>query len=159
MENELIEKYASDIMSSYNKKLEKIYMHHGYTSIFTHSLHVTKESIRLAQRFNVKVDMSSLIRGCLLHDYYLYDWHDREANKGGHLFKHASIALKNATRDYDLNKIEKNMIYTHMFPANIRIPRYKESIILCISDKICALRELTVTVAIFLDRLNKKTLY
>jgi len=33
------------------------------------------------------------------------------------------------------------MIYCHMFPLNIRIPRYKESIILCVADKICAIKE------------------
>ena len=47
----------------------------------------------------------------------------------------------NANNDFGLNKIERNMIYTHMFPLNLRIPRYKESIILCLADKIVATKE------------------
>ena len=33
------------------------------------------------------------------------------------------------------------MIYTHMFPMNLRIPKYKESMILCMADKIVATKE------------------
>ena len=33
------------------------------------------------------------------------------------------------------------MIYTHMFPLNLRIPKYKESILLCLADKISAVKE------------------
>ena len=82
-----------------------------------------------------------MIRGALLHDYFLYDWHIPDKNHRLHGFIHAKKALLNASRDFKLNDIEKNMIYTHMFPMNLRIPKYKESIILCIADKIVAIKE------------------
>ena len=90
---------------------------------------------------DMNVDIKSLIRGSLLHDYFLYDWHENDKSHRLHGFKHAKTAMLNAERDFGINKIEKNMIYTHMFPLNLRLPRYKESIILCMADKVCAIKE------------------
>ena len=61
-----------------------------------------------------------------------------------HGFRDARIALQNAARDFDLNKIEIDIIRKHMFPLNLRIPRYRESFIVCLADKICAIRELSL---------------
>ena len=33
------------------------------------------------------------------------------------------------------------MILSHMFPMNKTLPRYRESVLLCTADKICATRE------------------
>ena len=49
--------------------------------------------------------------------------------------------MANAQRDFGLNHIEKNMILAHMFPLNLTLPRYRESVLLCTADKICAARE------------------
>lgn len=133
--------YADDIINSESFKSQKKYMQHGKTSVYAHILNVTDMSLKIAYKFNMKVDIKSLVRGCLLHDYFLYDWHENDKSHRLHGFKHAKTAMLNAQRDFGLNKIEKNMIYTHMFPLNIRFPRYKESIILCVSDKICAIIE------------------
>lgn len=83
----------------------------------------------------------SLIKGALLHDYFLYDWHNKEQSPGLHGFKHPYIALKNAEEDYDLNDIEKNIILRHMFPLVPIPPRCKEAWIVCVADKYCALGE------------------
>ena len=137
----LIELYADDILESDSFKSQKEFMQHGKTSVYKHIINVTNMSITIAYKFNMNVDIKSLIRGSLLHDYFLYDWHENDKSHRLHGFKHAKTAMLNAERDFGLNKIEKNMIYTHMFPLNIRLPRYKESIILCVSDKICAIIE------------------
>ena len=81
------------------------------------------------------------MRGALLHDYFLYDWHNKEQSPGLHGFKHPYIALKNAEEDYDLNDIEKNIILRHMFPLVPIPPRCKEAWIVCVADKYCALGE------------------
>ena len=52
----------------------------------------------MAQRLRLRVDMESLIRGALLHDYFLYDWHDGEKEHNLHGFRHAERALRNAER-------------------------------------------------------------
>lgn len=137
----LIELYADDILESDSFKSQKEFMQHGKTSVYKHIINVTNMSITIAYKFNMNVDIKSLIRGSLLHDYFLYDWHENDKSHRLHGFKHAKTAMLNAERDFGINKIEKNMIYTHMFPLNLRLPRYKESIILCMADKVCAIKE------------------
>ena len=91
----------------------------------------------------MRIDERSLIRGALLHDYYLYDWHVQDGTHRWHGFIHAKRALQNAERDFTLNDIERNMIDTHMFPMNLRLPRYRESVVLTVADKVCSVREIT----------------
>ena len=55
-----------------------------------------------------------------------------------HGFTHAKRALKNAEKEFSLNPIERDIIIRHMFPLNIKPPKYRESIIVCIADKISA---------------------
>ena len=140
--NEIINKYASDILSSEKVISQKNYIQHRKVSVYKHTLNVTIYALRIVEKFNIKTDVKSLVRGCLLHDYFLYDWHENDKSHRLHGFHHARTALINASKDFELNDIEKNMIYTHMFPLNLRIPKYKESVILCISDKICAIKEI-----------------
>lgn len=139
---ELINKYASEILENDKYNTQKEYMQHGKTSVLEHEMNVTIYSLKIAEKFKIKIAQKSLIRGALLHDYFLYDWHISDKNHRFHGFIHAKKALLNASRDFKLNDIEKNMIYTHMFPMNLRIPKYKESIILCIADKIVATKEI-----------------
>ena len=139
--NDIINEYANDIINSEKFISQKKFRQHRRTSLYDHTLNVACYSLKIADKYKIKVDKSSLIRGCLLHDYYFYDWHIRDKSHRLHGFSHAGVAMRNACKDYELNEIEKNMIYTHMFPVNLRIPKYKESIILCISDKICAIIE------------------
>ena len=51
--------------------------------------------------------------------------------------------------------IEKNMILTHMFPLNLKLPKYKESIILCFADKICASKEALCIVSVKIKEIFK----
>lgn len=136
-----LKKYAGDILESDGMESEKEFMQHGTTSCYEHSVMVACMSLRLAKKFRLSVDTRSLVRGALLHDYFLYDWHIPDASHRWHGFTHPVCALRNATRDFSLNHIEQNIILRHMFPLNPIPPRYKESILVCIADKICALRE------------------
>lgn len=138
---DIINKYASDIINSKRYKSQNIFMQHGKTSVLTHEMNVTIKCLKLAEKYKIKIDEKSLVRGSLLHDYFLYDWHVSDKTNRLHGFTHAKSATLNADRDFGLNKIEKNMILTHMFPMNLRIPKYKESIILCLADKIVATKE------------------
>lgn len=155
----IIEEQASDILNSKNMQMEKSFIQHGNTSVFDHSLSVAVSSLKLAKVFRIKVDEKSLIRGCLLHDYFLYDWHDKDSHDKHHGFKHAKVALDNALKEYDLSDIEKNMIYSHMFPLNLRLPKYKESILLCLTDKTCASKELITYFGKNLLKLSRTNLF
>ncbi len=132
---------ASDILLSSRMQSEKQFIQHGTVSVYEHSLGVTCLCLMIAVKLHLKVNRRALIRGALLHDYFLYDWHVPDQSHRLHGFTHAGQALKNAEMDFQLDDIERDMISTHMFPLNIKPPKYRESIVLCIADKICAARE------------------
>ena len=122
-------------------KKEKEYMQHGSTSVYEHSVKVAYISLCLAKWLHLKVDPVSLMRGALLHDYFLYDWHEKDRSHRLHGFRHASTALRNAEGDFQLNEVEKNIIARHMFPLNPIPPKYKEAWVVCLADKYCAFLE------------------
>ncbi|ETA81707.1 HD domain-containing protein [Youngiibacter fragilis] len=117
------------------------YKQHGKTSVYEHSIAVAYTSCWIAGRLHVHVDYISLIRGALLHDYYLYDWHDKSDGHRLHGFFHPRRALENACEDFELTAKEKNMILRHMFPLTPIPPYYLESWIVCAADKLCAMKE------------------
>lgn len=118
------------------------FIQHGDTSCLMHTLSVAYYSFNLAKKWRLKIDEKSLVRGAIFHDYFLYDWHDRSIRPRFHGFKHPLIALNNAERDFDLNKIEKDIILKHMFPLTfLHMPKHKESFLVCLADKIVTLKE------------------
>ena len=84
------------------------YMQHGDTSVFRHSVSVAYYSYYLALKLHAPVNETSLIRGALLHDYFLYDWHEKDDSHKWHGFHHAEKALHNAMEDFDLNEVEQD---------------------------------------------------
>ena len=53
------------------------FLQHGCVSTLEHSLSVAWNSFALCRRLGLSVDERSLIRGALLHDFFLYDWHEK----------------------------------------------------------------------------------
>ena len=98
-----------------------------------------------AQFLRLRVNKKMLIRGALLHDYFLYDWHEKDASHSLHGFYHPGTSLLNASRDFALSKIEKDIISRHMFPLTWKAPRYTESVTVCIVDKMCSVYEIRIT--------------
>lgn len=138
----ILRHYAADILDSEGMKRETDFTQHGEMSCYDHSVAVACESIKLALRFRMRVDVRSMVRGALLHDYFLYDWHDPAKCPRLHGFTHAKTALANAERDFDLTDTEREIIKKHMFPLNPQPPRSKESLLVTVADKICAVREM-----------------
>ena len=85
----------------------------------------------------------TLLQGAMLHDYFLYDWHENHHDENGwHGFSHAETALRNAREDFDIDPQVAHIIHSHMWPLNItRIPRTREAWIVCIADKWVSGRE------------------
>lgn len=138
----MMTEHGKDILSSKTYLKELDFKQHGTTSTYTHSLAVTYTSIVLAKRMKMKINMTSLIRGALLHDYFLYDWHKKNKWHSFHGYTHAARALSNASRDYPINDTEARIIRSHMFPLNLtKVPSCKEAWIVCMADKICATAE------------------
>ena len=141
--NALISENASDLLTSEELLAEKAFPHHGTVNCYDHSVFVAQTSLLLAQKLCLRIDVKSLIRGALLHDLYLYDWHvpDDEQPHRLHGFRHPLRALRNAMQHFELNPIEKDIIRKHMFPLTIIPPVCRESWLVCIADTICALQE------------------
>lgn len=144
--------YGGDILSSDRMQSEKKCYQHGHVTVFAHSVGVACLCVYLARRLHLQLDERALVRGALLHDYFLYDWHVRDRGHRLHGFTHARRALENAARDFPLNAIERDIIARHMFPLNLTPPRYAESVVVCVADKICAVCE-TVSLQDALTRL------
>ena len=121
--------------------LERRMIQHGTTSVLAHSVRVAAASLYLADRLGIPVDRTALIRGALLHDYFLYDWHQRGQGHRLHGFTHPRAALKNARMDYHLTPREENIIARHMFPLVPLPPTCREAWLVCAADKYCALLE------------------
>ena len=124
----------------------KNFTQHGSTTVFEHCVSVAKFSLLMAyyleKNLKIKVDRDSLVRAALLHDYFLYDWHDKTVpGHNIHGFTHPRTACINADRDFGLNEVEKDIISKHMFPLTFMPPRYRESVIVTLADKWCALCE------------------
>lgn len=138
-------KHGADILFSPNMQSEKQFLQHGKVSVFTHSVAAACTCIRIARilrvRLGIRLNERALIRGALLHDYFLYDWHIPDRSHRLHGFFHARRAFENASRDFALGEIERDMILRHMFPLNLIPPACPESMILCAADKLCALGE------------------
>lgn len=119
----------------------RVYIHHGNTTVFAHCLRVALLSCIIARWIGMRVNDESLIRGALLHDYYLYDWHEKDSSHRLHGFRHPQTALRNALENYQLEEVEKQIIVRHMFPLTILPPSSAEGWIVCAADKVCALQE------------------
>lgn len=119
------------------------YIQHGHTSCLQHSLLVAYYSYYFAKRLHLTTDYESIIRGALLHDFFLYDWHEKGDRKGLHGFTHPKVALFNAERQFLLNAKEKDIILKHMWPLTPRPPRYKEAYVVSLADKYCSILEIS----------------
>lgn len=133
LENEILEIIT-------NKNYEKlITLKHHNTTRLIHSLNVTLCCYKFAKKLNINIDYKSLIRGCLLHDFYLYEQKGCPS-KENHLFYHPKEAIKNAKEFFEVNEIEEEIILKHMFPF-ASFPKYKETWIIIVCDKHCAVME------------------
>lgn len=138
---DIILKHGSDILSDETFLTQKEYLQHGTVSVYDHVIYVADKSLSYAKKLHLKVDEEALVRGALLHDYYLYDWHIHGAFYRGHIVKHPGEAAERAKQDFKINKREENMIRRHMFPLTIMPPRYREGWLISWADKTSAVSE------------------
>lgn len=150
---ELITEHCADIIASPTMAIEASCIQHGSTSVLEHSIRVTAVALILTRRWHIPVDVRALTRGSLLHDYFLYDWHDPEPWHRLHGFRHPYFACKNAIRDFAIGRHEQAIIKTHMFPLVPIPPATREAALLCLADKIVATGE---TIEGFGERIHSR---
>lgn len=133
----MLDEYASNVLIL---QMKNFFQHRRQTT-YDHCLHVAICSAIAAEKLGLPDHkIENIIIGAMLHDYFLYDWHDgRRRKEGIHCWSHPKTALRNACEYFTLNKKQKNIIRAHMFPVTIlHMPTCIESWIVCIADKICA---------------------
>ncbi len=135
--------YGADVIDSPEHQSCVQYIQHGNTTVRDHTISVACMCVKLAPAFRIKSDSySDLVRAALLHDYFLYDWHIKDADrKGLHGFTHASAAVTCAAADFAVTPQMAQIMKTHMWPLNPAPPRSRTAIVLTLADKICSLNE------------------
>ncbi|HIT90713.1 MAG TPA: HD domain-containing protein [Candidatus Merdenecus merdavium] len=133
--------YVKDLLDTESVKSMNQFIQHGNITCLQHSLGVGIFSLIFVRNLGIPCNERALVRGALLHDYFLYDWHEKEDNHKWHGFTHAKTALNNATRDFELNHIEKDIIGKHMWPLNIMPPTCREAWVVNIIDTYCSTLE------------------
>ena len=129
-----MEQYKKDIISQ-NKEFQDIiyplitndtvqqmknFKQHYETTCFEHCYTAAYHCYCICKKLNL--DYKSATRAAMLHDLFLYD-------------------CENASKLFDLNDKEKDIIEKHMWPVTVAFPKSIEGFILTFVDKYCALSE------------------
>ncbi len=130
---------VGDLLGTEQVRAMQTIRHHFDVTCYDHSVFVAYVAFRLARRF--RLDYMAAARGGLLHDLYLYDPKVKGSHPGNQCFDHPKAALKNAGKLTTLSPVEENIIISHMWPLARRMPRYRESFVVNLADKICATAE------------------
>ena len=126
-----------------NKEFQKMgnIKHHNTTRL-NHSLKVSYYSYKIAK--SLRLDYEDVARGGLLHDFYINEIRNCDKVKDKILLfstRHPNEALINASNNFELSEKEINIIKSHMFPVDYRIPKYAESWIVSLVDKVLSFGE------------------
>lgn len=140
-DNEYFKEMMIELINMPEIKQLSNFIQHGTVTCLEHSIGVAYISYYFCKKLHLKVDYPSLIRGALLHDYFLYDWHIKDKNRPLHGFYHPKCAYENAKKDFCITKIEKDIILKHMWPLTLALPKYKESFMVSMADKFCSILE------------------
>ena len=140
-----------DLLYSYTSSIKDIlgnpavlsmkeYFHHGSTTCYMHCMYVSLLSYRITLFLRKRYAVETA-RAAMLHDFFLYDWHDPDSHEGNHALTHPRTALINARKHFSLNDRESEIILMHMWPIAPRLPRYLETYIVSFVDTFCAIMD------------------
>ena len=122
-------KTARKILANEKVQQMKQYVQHGDVSTYEHCLMVCLYAYMYAKRLKLKINIEALVKGALLHDFFLYDWHKGAFTRDGR-------------NTFPLTVKERGIIINHMWPLTLtRLPRSKEAWLVCWADKYCSLKE------------------
>ncbi len=138
---------VSDIINSTELDKLKEITHHISTTRFQHCLNVSYYTYLICKKLHL--DARAAARAGLLHDLFYYDRkkYNKNKTKGqlSHSSMHSRMAAENASMLTDITALERDMIEKHMWPVTRPLPKYKESYIITITDKYCAILEFCIS--------------
>lgn len=155
-------KISKEVEQQYRKEVEQIlnnkdfqklryYKQHNWSDRLMHSINVSYLSWLMARRLGC--DAKAAARAGLLHDFCLYDFHEKSADGERQAFLHPKVAAENSMEHFDISEKERDAILSHMFPLG-PLPKSREAWLITIADKVCAAAELC-SIAIALARHGK----
>jgi len=130
---------VNDILNNEEFNKIKSIEHHG-VSRFDHSVKVSYFSYKLAKILGLNYE--EVARAGLLHDFFLND-NQTTKEKITSTFVHPKKAMKNAVDHFNVNEKEQDIIKSHMFPLNASVPKYAESWVVNVIDKVVGTYEFT----------------
>lgn len=134
---EMFEALIKDLLQDPQvQALAEMSQHGKNLSRLDHSLHVAYLSFLACRR--LKLDYVAACRAALLHDFHFGD-----KDNGGfqRLWQHPYAALENAREICYLTPKEEDIIVKHMWPLTRALPSHKETVVVSMADKACALME------------------
>lgn len=154
------EEYRNIIKALYEHPMVqsmKDFIQHSDITCLEHCIFVSYVSFWICRRLGF--DYVAAARAGLLHDFFLYDWHIKGDRKGLHGFTHPRASLRNALLYFAINEVEKDIIVKHMWPLTWAWPRYRETWVVLLADKYCAILEILklsnkMTMLRLIDRLG-----
>ncbi len=132
----------------------KLYTHHGHTR-YEHSLRVAYYTYKVTKKLHLNYKEATV--AALLHDFFLDEVIEEKSYS--RMRHHPKIALKNATKYFDINEKQKDMIVTHMFPITLTPPSYLEGWLLDIIDDIISIYEKTTAKEVDIKANPKRRLH
>ncbi len=121
----------------------KLITHHVSTTRYQHCINVSYYSYLVCKK--LRLNARSAARAGLLHDLFYYNRKEynlsRRKKQPSHSSAHPMIASENAGKLIDITDLERDMIEKHMWPVTKSLPKYKESYVITIIDKYCAVLE------------------
>lgn len=115
--------------------------HHEQTRL-NHCLKVSYYAYIIAKKLGLSYE--EVARAGLLHDFYLGQVKEQKKVKDRLLLfttKHPEQALDNSLKYFELTEKEQDIIRTHMFPIDIKIPKFAESWLVSFVDKVVSTKE------------------
>lgn len=137
----------------------KNYTHHCGTSRYQHCLNVSYYNFVVCRFFGFNANEAA--RAGILHDLFLYDRHEHTPveGEGWHGVGHPKVAFSNASEAFSITPLEGDMILKHMWPLSPELPKYKETFVITLVDKYCAIAEVAVYQAGIFKRGIRHVLY
>ena len=121
----------------------RLFYQHGHVNTYMHARRVMRKSLAIKRALHIHVDEKELLLAALLHDFYLYDWHEvGDGSHHFHGFRHPKRASEKAIEVFCVSPLVAKAIRTHMWPLTLfHIPTSKIGWIICIADKLISIKE------------------
>lgn len=134
-------KITKDILD--NEEFQKMSdVKHHDSNRLNHSLKVSYYSYKVSKALHL--NYKDVARGGLLHDFFLertVDYSNVKDKVKLYTIGHPKMAVMNAKKHFNISKMEEDIIKSHMFPIDIRVPKYAESWVVSSVDKVISIYE------------------